>query len=143
MQYCALSTKARSGAVHIQGTQLVKGTPPVPGLCPDEKQLAKIVNYLGLTHNKRVILYDDEGGGWAGRMAWSLDLMGFNNWCYLNGGIVPWIKEGFPTESSANQPVVWTPIIASLIHRSKLVWMKYNDSLRFSRFCYLGRPKSC
>jgi thiosulfate/3-mercaptopyruvate sulfurtransferase len=33
-----------------------------------------------------------------------MDLLGLNNWCYLNGGIVPWIKEGFVTESQANQP---------------------------------------
>ena len=91
-------------AIHLQATHLISGTPPVPGLCPDEKQLSQVINNLGITNDKRVILYDDEGGGWAGRMAWSLDLMGFSNWCYLNGGIVPWIKEGFPTESTANQP---------------------------------------
>ena len=123
------------GAVHIQGTQLVKGTPPVPGLCPDEKQLAKIVNYLGLTHNKRVILYDDEGGGWAGRMAWSLDLMGFNNWCYLNGGIVPWIKEGFPTESSANQPASLDAQSHSITNpQVKISAEEINDSLGLADF---------
>jgi thiosulfate/3-mercaptopyruvate sulfurtransferase len=37
-------------------------------------------------------------------MAWSMDLLGLNNWQYLNGGIVSWIKEGFPVESIVNQP---------------------------------------
>ena len=37
-------------------------------------------------------------------MAWTLDLLGFSNWSYLNGGIVSWVKEGFSTQSEANQP---------------------------------------
>lgn len=91
------------GAIHLQGTNLVAGTSPVPGMCPSAEQLSQVINHLGINADKRVVVYDDEGGGWAGRMAWSLDLMGFNNWHYLNGGIVSWIKEGFPTESSPNQ----------------------------------------
>jgi thiosulfate/3-mercaptopyruvate sulfurtransferase len=52
-----------------------------------------------------VVIYDDEGGGWAGRFAWTLDLLGYHNWSYLNGGVVAWIKEGFVTEAQTNQPV--------------------------------------
>lgn len=92
------------GAVHLSGNHLVAGTAPVPGACPDLQQLQQVINYLGIDDDKQVILYDDEGGGWAGRMAWTMDLLGLNNWCYLNGGIVPWIKEGFVTESQPNQP---------------------------------------
>lgn len=92
------------GAVHLTGSALVAGTAPVPGAHPGIEQLNKILNYLGIDHSKHVVLYDDEGGGWAGRLAWSLDLLGLTNWSYLNGGIVPWIKEGFATESVANQP---------------------------------------
>ena len=123
------------GAIHLQANHLILGTPPVPGLCPDEKQLAQIINYLGLTHDKRVFLYDDEGGGWAGRMAWSLDLMGFNNWCYLNGGIVPWIKEGFPTESSANQPASMDTKPHSITNpQVKISADEINDSLGSADF---------
>ncbi len=92
------------GAVHLPGNALVAGTPPVPGAHPGVEQLNKVVNHLGIDDSKHVVLYDDEGGGWAGRLAWSLDLLGLTNWSYLNGGIVPWIKEGFTTEAEANQP---------------------------------------
>jgi thiosulfate/3-mercaptopyruvate sulfurtransferase len=92
------------GAVHLPGNALVAGTPPVPGAHPGIEQLNKIVNHLGIDDSKHVVLYDDEGGGWAGRLAWSLDLLGLTHWSYLNGGIVPWIKEGFTTEAEANQP---------------------------------------
>ena len=92
------------GAVHLPGNALVAGTPPVPGAHPGVEQLNKVVNHLGIDDSKHVVLYDDEGGGWAGRLAWSLDLLGLTHWSYLNGGIVPWIKEGFTTEAKANQP---------------------------------------
>ena len=92
------------GAVHLSGQHLISGVAPVPGACPEISTLCAVMAYLGIDNSKQVVLYDDEGGGWAGRMAWSMDLLGLNNWQYLNGGIVPWIKDGFPTESPVNQP---------------------------------------
>ena len=57
----------------------------MPGACPEISKLAAVMAYLGIDDSKKVVIYDDEGGGWAGRMAWSMDL-GLNNWQYLNGG---------------------------------------------------------
>lgn len=104
------------GAVHLSGNHLISGAPPAPGTCPSAEQLSKVINYLGIEANKRIVIYDDEGGGWAGRMAWTLDLMGFDNWCYLNGGMVTWIKEGFPTESIANEPASSKPVPLPIIN---------------------------
>ena len=92
------------GAIHLSGSLLMAGTAPVPGKLPPVEQLEKIISYLGITEQTHVVVYDDEGGGWAGRMAWTLDLLGYSNWSYLNGGIVAWVKEGFPTQAEANQP---------------------------------------
>ena len=93
------------GAVHLQPGALMAGTAPYPGKLPAMEQLQNIIRYLGISAQSHVVIYDDEGGGWAGRFAWTLDLLGYENWSYLNGGIVAWIKEGFVTESEANQPV--------------------------------------
>jgi thiosulfate/3-mercaptopyruvate sulfurtransferase len=93
------------GAIHLSGSLLMAGTAPTPGKLPSLQQLSKIISYLGISAETHVVVYDDEGGGWAGRMAWTLDLLGYSNWSYLNGGIVSWVKEGFPTQSEANQPV--------------------------------------
>ena len=68
------------GAIHLSGNHLVAGTPPVPGACPSLDQLQQVINYLGIDGSKPVILYDDEGGGWAGRLAWTLIY-----WAYLIG----------------------------------------------------------
>jgi thiosulfate/3-mercaptopyruvate sulfurtransferase len=126
------------GAVHLSGQHLIAGVPPAPGACPEISKLSAVMAYLGIDNSKKVVLYDDEGGGWAGRMAWSMDLLGLNNWQYLNGGIVPWIKEGFATESSVNQPnsievdavtvtcaktrIVADEIIASIDNADFAVW---------------------
>lgn len=93
------------GAVHLQPGALMAGTAPYPGKLPAMAQLENIIRYLGIDTHSHLVIYDDEGGGWAGRFAWTLDLLGFQNWSYLNGGIVAWIKEGFVTEAEANQPV--------------------------------------
>tara|TARA_B110000879_G_scaffold180258_1_gene236759 strand:+ start:71 stop:907 length:837 start_codon:yes stop_codon:yes gene_type:complete len=93
------------GAVHLQPGALMAGTAPYPGKLPEMEQLKNIIRYLGISAHSHVVIYDDEGGGWAGRFAWTLDLLGYHNWSYLNGGIVAWIKEGFVTEAQTNQPV--------------------------------------
>jgi len=93
------------GAVHLQPGALMAGTAPYPGKLPTLEQLENIIRYLGISAHSHVVIYDDEGGGWAGRFAWTLDLLGYHNWSYLNGGVVAWIKEGFVTEAQTNQPV--------------------------------------
>ena len=93
------------GAVYLQPGALMAGTAPYPGKLPTLEQLENIIRYLGISAHSHVVIYDDEGGGWAGRFAWTLDLLGYHNWSYLNGGIVAWIKEGFVTEAQTNQPV--------------------------------------
>ena len=93
------------GAVHLAGSALMANQPPALGKHPKFKDIEILVSNLGIDDSKHVVVYDDEGGGWAGRLVWTLDLLGYSNWSYLNGGIVSWVKEGFPTDSEANQPV--------------------------------------
>ena len=92
------------GSVHLPYSALMSNSPPAMGKCPTFSEVESLISYLGIDNTKQVIVYDDEGGGWAGRFTWIMDLVGLHNWSYLNGGIVAWIKEGFPTESSPNLP---------------------------------------
>ena len=108
------------GAVHLQPGALMAGTAPYPGKLPAMEQLENIIRYLGIDTHSHVVIYDDEGGGWAGRFAWTLDLLGFQNWSYLNGGIVALIKEGFVTESQTNQPVA-SNSVASITNPEVLI----------------------
>jgi thiosulfate/3-mercaptopyruvate sulfurtransferase len=85
------------GAVHISPQELMSGSVPYPHkLAPPEK-LAAMASAIGLTDDKHVVVYDDEGGGWAGRFIWTLDIIGHKQWSYLNGGLIAWHNEGHPT----------------------------------------------
>lgn len=89
------------GAVHVSPAELMDGHPPAPGKLPEKHRLDALFSRIGLTPDKTVVVYDDEGGGWAGRMAWTLDVIGHTNWLYLNGGLVAWKADGLPLESTA------------------------------------------
>ncbi len=87
------------GAIHLSPKSLLAGSFPVPNKLPSINQITEIMNSIGLTEDKHVIAYDDEGGGWAGRFLWTLDVIGHNNWSYLNGGFIAWHNEGYPVTS--------------------------------------------
>ena len=99
------------GAVHVNPSDLVCGVPPTPGKMPTQDQLEALFSRIGYTPDKHFVVYDDEGGGWAGRFIWTLDIIGHQGYSYLNGGIHAWYKEGHPV---SNDPVTVTPTQVSL-----------------------------
>lgn len=94
------------GAVHVNPSELVAGVPPAPGKLPQLPALELLFSRIGYAQDKHIVVYDDEGGGWAGRFIWTLDLIGHTQYSYLNGGIHAWYKDGFPIES---EPVQASP----------------------------------
>ena len=92
------------GAVHLDFRTLVRGTQPVPGLPPEPEQLSELLTGIGLTPDRHVVAYDDEGGGWAGRFLWTLELVGHHKWSYLNGGIHAWLADNQPTTTVPTEP---------------------------------------
>lgn len=93
------------GAIQVLPQELVAGTPPAPGKLPSIEQLERLFSRLGLTPNTHFVVYDDEGGGWAGRFIWTLDMIGHPHYSYLNGGLIAWhdaelplSQEGHPTK---------------------------------------------
>ncbi len=92
------------GAVHVQPQWLTCGVQPAPGKLPALLQLEQLFSQIGYEKNKHIVVYDDEGGGWAGRFIWTLDVIGHQHYSYLNGGIHAWFKEGHPVEKNINRP---------------------------------------
>ncbi len=88
------------GAVLVTPAQTQAGK-PIPGLAPDSEALTNLVQSIGLKPDTHVIVYDDEGGGWAGRFIWLLDEIGHRHYSYLNGGLIAWKLSGLPDESGA------------------------------------------
>ncbi len=86
------------GAKHILPSETQAG-PPIPGLSPSNAQLTELMQRIGLSQESHVIVYDDEGGGWAGRFIWLLDEIGHTKYSYLNGGILAWLAANFQVET--------------------------------------------
>ena len=84
------------GAVLIEPATLVCGIPPSPGKLPALEQLQSNLADAGYHPKQKVIAFDDEGGGWAGRLFWTLDVLGHHDWAYLDGGLHAWYAAGLP-----------------------------------------------
>lgn len=91
------------GAIHVAPSHIQLGIQPAPGLLPTKEQLTLLFSRLGLTPDTHVVVYDDDGGPWAGRMIWVLDAIGHHHYSFLNGGIHAWLAQELPVESKANQ----------------------------------------
>lgn len=87
------------GSALIEPRQLVSGIKPATGKLPSAEQLSETFSRAGLREDSHVIAYDDEGGGWAGRLIWTLDVIGHRHYSYLNGGLVAWLRGGFPIDT--------------------------------------------
>lgn len=82
------------GAVHLEYVRLLAGRPPVMGLLPEPAQLSQTLAAAGLRPETHVVAYDEEGGGKAARLLWTLAAAGHRNYSLLNGGLQAWIQEG-------------------------------------------------
>ena len=89
--------------MHLPPAKLQRGEKPAPGKLPHPEDLQALFSGLGLTPDKHVIAYDDEGSGWAGRLIWTLDVLGHKHYSVLNGGLHAWVNEGHPTDSGIGQ----------------------------------------
>jgi thiosulfate/3-mercaptopyruvate sulfurtransferase len=108
------------GAVHLDFKDLQFGEKPTPGALPSLEQLSVVFSNLGLTIDKHVIVSDDEGGGWAGRLIWVLDMIGHTRYSYLNGGIHAWLQAGLPTDQGEQITVKSDYTVAELNHDFEL-----------------------
>ena len=100
------------GAVHIEPASLVSGLKPATGRLPEKARLDALFSGIGYSPEKHIIAYDDEGGGWAGRFIWTLDVIGHKKSSLLNGGLHAWLAGGYPTTKDVTVPAsVETDII--------------------------------
>ena len=90
-------------ALHLKPKFLVRQDEQATGLLPDVDGLQELIRYLNISPEHHVVVYDDEGGAWAGRLIWNLHCLGFENTSLLNGGIHAWLAAGLPTTSDVEQ----------------------------------------
>ena len=63
---------------------------------PNFALLAKKLGDWGIANTSQVVVYDDAGGAFAGRLWWLLRSMGHDRVAVLDGGIKHWQKQGLP-----------------------------------------------
>jgi thiosulfate/3-mercaptopyruvate sulfurtransferase len=92
------------GAVHLDYAKIVTGKKPVMGLVPDDATLAAVFSSIGIGNDTHVIACDDEGGGRAARLLWTLAVAGHHKGSLLNGGLHAWVNEGHPHDNAPVTP---------------------------------------
>lgn len=92
------------GAICLNYEWIVRVEQPRMGLLPTEEQLNNVLGSLGLTEDKHVVVYDDEGGGRACRFLWTLDVVGHKKYSILNGGLQRWSNNGNEVSSEISYP---------------------------------------
>lgn len=88
------------GSVLVEPSELVCGIPPATGKLPSLSEIEATLTRIGYQPDQKVIAFDDEGGGWAGRFFWTLDIIGHYDWAYLDGGLHAWHGAGLPLSQS-------------------------------------------
>ncbi len=127
-----LTSATRYAAGHIPGAHFVDpkrtqlGQPPAPGLLPEQAQLEALFGELGHNPDAVYVVYDDEGGGWAGRFIWLLDVIGHGHYHYLNGGLLAWLEEA--RELSQVTPAIGGERVALELHDEPSATREYLQS---------------
>lgn len=91
-------------AVFLDYSWIVRIEQPRMGLLPQKEQLGHVLGALGMNPDTHIVTYDDEGGGRACRLLWTLDAVGHKNHSLLNGGLQAWTNAGFEITSKITYP---------------------------------------
>ena len=94
-------------AMHLQPKYLLGQHEQANGVLPDADGLQALIEKLNISPQHHVVVYDDEGGAWAGRLIWNLDCLGFHRTSLINGGIHAWLGAGLPTTTEIEK---FTPV---------------------------------
>lgn len=92
------------GAFFLDYNWIVKAENPRMGLLPDMETLNRIFSAYGISPNTHVIAYDDEGGGRASRLLWTLAACGHENYSLINGGLQAWLADKLPVSNEILWP---------------------------------------
>ncbi len=66
---------------------------------PEFKDFIRFIEEWGVRPDSQVVVYDDAGGVFAGRLWWMLRWIGHKNVAVLDGGLPAWERYGFPLTS--------------------------------------------
>ncbi|MGR8952321.1 MAG: sulfurtransferase [Gammaproteobacteria bacterium] len=88
-----------------------KGRHPLP----DFALLTQKLGRWGVGNHRQVVVYDDAGGAFAGRLWWLLRTLGHDKVALLDGGYTRWQKQGYPVTTALPifKPAAFRPYLQS------------------------------
>ena len=92
------------GAIYMDYAAIIRHEKPIMGLPPAESDFSHVLEQSGISPDTHVVAYDDEGGGRAGRLLWTLAMAGHQKFSLIDGGLHAWIAKGLPTSDKIEQP---------------------------------------
>ncbi len=103
---------------------------------PNFSLLAKKLGDWGIGNSSQVVVYDDAGGAFAGRLWWLLRSLGHDHVAVLDGGIKQWQKQGLPVTTALPvvKPAVFRPYINETAWLSAL---QVQNSLAAKAICLI------
>jgi thiosulfate/3-mercaptopyruvate sulfurtransferase len=115
------------GAISVQYAEFVAAEPPAMGLLPSVGKLTEVLSTLGIGPRTHVVTYDDEGGGRAARVIWTLHALDHESCSLLNGGFQAWFNENHPHNSALVQRIP-TDYVVELKNPSVIARTEYVHS---------------
>lgn len=97
-----------SGAVYLHLDDDLSGTPQQHGgrhPLPDTDAFVTTLEQVGIGNDSHVVVYDDSGGLFAGRLWWMLKYLGHDAVQLLDGGLSAWRAGDYPTTEEVPRPL--------------------------------------
>jgi len=116
-------------AIHLQPKYLVAQQENANGVLPDIEGLQALIEKLNISPQHHVVVYDDEGGAWAGRLIWNLHCLGFHRTSLINGGIHGWLGASLPTTAEVETVVPVTDPLQVDLDTVQQHRIEYNELL--------------
>ena len=116
-------------AIHFKPNLLVRQDEQAMGLLPDQAGLEALIRHLNISPEHHVVVYDDEGGAWAGRLIWNLHCLGFERTSLLNGGIHAWLGAGLVTSSKVDPIIPVAQLVAVNLAKKDQYQIEYEQLL--------------
>lgn len=95
------------GSVHLDPAELTISEPVKAMIAPKET-IEKVLGAKGISETDTVLIYDNKGSVYAGRIWWTMKTYGHEDVRLINGGEAAIVKAGLPLSNQATTPAAKT-----------------------------------
>lgn len=104
---------------------------PYGGMRATKESLAELMGKLGISSEKKIVIYDEKGNVDAARLWWMLQLYGHEESYLFNGGLTTWKNASLPLEMT---DPVYSAAVFEFTGEGKSDWIAEKEEvLEFSR----------